>query len=233
MKPRRSLNWPPSTAPRYIAKCGNTYSSEWWWSKIWKCSKVAPEVFDAASSWVELSDWVPSVLAGVTDPRKVNAASAPPATRRSTADDWGGLPDKEFLSLLDPKLASLRDRLYDKAYDATDACRFALRRMGEKAGHPRRHPDRDRRVRRALRRHRLRRGRRHAGQGHRHLAPAIAASIKPNKTVADIPGICGIVPGAILPGYYGIEAGQTAVGDIFKWWVEVRLQRRRRPARRS
>ena len=37
----------------------------------------------------------------------------------------------------------------------------------------------------------------------------------------DIPGICGIVPGAILPGFYGIEAGQSAVGDIFKWWVEV------------
>ena len=41
-----------------------------------------------------------------------------------------------------------------------------------------------------------------------------------NKEVADIPGICGIVKGAILPGYYGIEAGQSAVGDIFKWWVE-------------
>ncbi|OYU83833.1 MAG: hypothetical protein CFE45_26180, partial [Burkholderiales bacterium PBB5] len=39
-------------------------------------------------------------------------------------------------------------------------------------------------------------------------------------TVPDIPGICGIVPGAILPGYYGIEAGQSAVGDIFKWFVE-------------
>jgi L-ribulokinase len=39
--------------------------------------------------------------------------------------------------------------------------------------------------------------------------------------VPDIPGICGIVKGAILPGYYGIEAGQSAVGDIFKWWVEV------------
>jgi L-ribulokinase len=39
--------------------------------------------------------------------------------------------------------------------------------------------------------------------------------------VPDIPGICGIVKGAILPGYYGIEAGQSAVGDIFRWWVEV------------
>jgi L-ribulokinase len=39
--------------------------------------------------------------------------------------------------------------------------------------------------------------------------------------IADIPGICGIVPGAILPGFYGIEAGQSAVGDIFKWWAET------------
>jgi ribulose kinase len=42
-----------------------------------------------------------------------------------------------------------------------------------------------------------------------------------DKQIADIPGICGIVKGAILPGYYGIEAGQSAVGDLFKWWVEV------------
>jgi len=42
--------------------------------------------------------------------------------------------------------------------------------------------------------------------------------------VADIPGICGIVKGAILPGFYGIEAGQSAVGDIFKWWIETICQ---------
>ncbi len=38
--------------------------------------------------------------------------------------------------------------------------------------------------------------------------------------MAEIPGICWIVPGAILPGFFGIKAGQSAVGDIFKWWVE-------------
>jgi len=46
------------------------------------------------------------------------------------------------------------------------------------------------------------------------------AVVSADKSIADIPGICGIVPGSILPGFYGIEAGQSAVGDIFKWWVE-------------
>ena len=54
--------------PLFIAKCGNTYSSEWFWSKIWRCLNVAPDVFEAAFSWVELADFVPSVLAEVTDP---------------------------------------------------------------------------------------------------------------------------------------------------------------------
>ena len=57
------------------------------------------------------------------------------------------------------------------------------------------------------------------------------AVVSAHKKVPDIPGICGIVKGAILPGFYGIEAGQAAVGDIFKWWVEVVCARQRRAAR--
>jgi L-ribulokinase len=58
-------------APQYLAPIGGTYSSEWWWSKIWHCLKVAPDVFDAAASWVELADFVPAVLAGAGDPRGI------------------------------------------------------------------------------------------------------------------------------------------------------------------
>ena len=57
--------------PQFIAKCGNTYSSEWFWSKIWHCHQVAPSVFAAAYSWVDVCDWIPAVLAGVADPREV------------------------------------------------------------------------------------------------------------------------------------------------------------------
>ena len=45
---------------------------------------------------------------------------------------------------------------------------------------------------------------------------AIAAN---NKKLGDVPGLCGIVDGSVLPGYCGLEAGQSAVGDIFNWWV--------------
>ena len=98
-----------------------------------------------------------------------SAASAPPATRRSIRDEWGGLPDKEFLAMLDPRLAALRDRLYERAYDANEPAGVALRRMGRQTRPSRGDSDRDRRIRRPLRRDRLRRARGHAGQGDRHL----------------------------------------------------------------
>ena len=86
--------------PQFIAKCGNTYSSEWFWSKIWHCLKTAPATFDAAFSWVELADWVPSVLAGVTDPRAIQRGVCMAGHKALYCDEWGGLPDKKFLSLL-------------------------------------------------------------------------------------------------------------------------------------
>ena len=55
-------------APEYLAPIGGTYSSEWFWSKVWHCLNVAPDVFEAAATWVELADFIPAVLGGVSDP---------------------------------------------------------------------------------------------------------------------------------------------------------------------
>ena len=205
--------------PQFIAKCGNTYSSEWWWSKIWHCLNVAPAVFDAAHAWVELADWVPSVLAGVTDPKQVKAGICPAGHKALYADEWGGLPDKEFLALLSPKLADLRDRLYEKAYDATEPagalCPEWAEKLGLRAGIPI-----------AIGEFDVHYGAIGCGVDEGTLVKVIGTStcdcgvVSAKKTVPDIPGICGIVKGAILPGCYGIEAGQSAVGDIFKWFVE-------------
>ena len=206
-------------APELLAPIGGTYSSEWWWSKIWRCRKVAPEVFDAAASWVELADYIPAVLAGVDDSRKIVRCICAAGHKAMYSDAWGGLPPKSFLTRLDPKLADLRDRLYDKAWapgrpagqlSAAWAKEFGLRpgiaiAMGGFDAHY---------------------GAVGSGIKAGTLVKIIGTStcdcaIAPlSGEIADVPGICGIVNGSIMPGFYGIEAGQSAVGDLLKWWVE-------------
>ncbi|XHR27884.1 MAG: ribulokinase [Chthoniobacteraceae bacterium] len=209
--------------PQYIAKCGNTYSSEWFWSKILNCLNTAPEVFDAAYSWVELSDYIPSVLAGAASPAEVKRGICAAGHKALYAEDWGGLPDEEFLTFLHPKLAELRARLYPKAYDATEAAGALCPEWAAKLGLPEGIPI-------AIGEFDVHYGAIGSGVEEGVLVKAIGTStcdctvVRADRNVPDIPGICGIVKGAILPGYFGIEAGQSAVGDIFKWWVEGVLQ---------
>ncbi|HXI34269.1 MAG TPA: FGGY family carbohydrate kinase, partial [Gemmatimonadales bacterium] len=103
-------------APQYLAPIGGTYSAEWFWAKIWHCLKVAPDVFAAATSWIELADFVPAALAGVESPRDIRRSICAAGHKAMYARAWGGLPDATFLARLDPKLADLRGRLYDEAY---------------------------------------------------------------------------------------------------------------------
>lgn len=205
--------------PHYIAKCGHTYSSEWFWSKVWHCLNVAPEVFAAAYSWVELADWIPSVLAGVNDTKKIVRGVCMAGHNSLYSDEWGGLPDKEFLTLLDPRLAELRDRLFEKAYDATVPAGFLSNewagRLGLRAGIPIAIGEMD-----------VHYGAIGCGVAEGVLVKVIGTStcdcgvVSLNKSLPDIPGICGIVAGGILPGFHDVQAGQSAVGDVFKWWVE-------------
>jgi L-ribulokinase len=206
--------------PQYMAKYGGTYSSEWFWSKVWHCLKSAPEVFDAAYAWIELSDIVPAVLAGVTDADSVKRGVCAAGHKAMYCEEWGGLPDKEFLSMLDPKLGELRDRLYDKAYDAStpagNLCAKWAGKLGLTEGIPI-----------AIGAFDAHYGAIGAGVGEGTLVKIIGTSTcdctvaSTEKPLKDILGICGTVVGSILPGYHGIEAGQSAVGDIFKWFVEV------------
>lgn len=206
--------------PHFIAKCGNAYSSEWFWAKLWHCLNVAPDVFAAAHSWVELADWIPSVLAGADMPEKVVRGVCCAGHKALYSDEWGGLPDKEFLALLHPKLAALRDRLYEKAHDATVPAGQLTTEWAKKLGLPAGIPI-------AIGEMDVHYGAIGCGVAEGVLVKVIGTSscdcgvVSAEKTIPDIPGICGIVKGAILPGFYGIEAGQSAVGDIFKWWVEV------------
>jgi len=97
--------------PQYLAKCGGTYSSEWFWSKILRCLNTSPAVFNAAHSWIELADYVPAALTGTEPPSKFIAGVCAAGHKAMWNVKWGGYPDKEFLSKLNPRLGELRDRL--------------------------------------------------------------------------------------------------------------------------
>ena len=207
-------------APQYLAPIGGVYSSEWFWSKVWRCLKVAPDVFDAATSWVELADFVPAVLAGVSSPSQVKRCICAAGHKALYSDAWGGLPAREFLARLDPKLGALRDRLFEKAYAPDRPAGRLAEAWAKELGLPEGIPV-------AMGGFDAHYGAVGAGVKTGTLVKiigtstcdcAIASAREPMK---DVPGICGIVNGSIMPGYYGIEAGQSAVGDILHWWVDV------------
>jgi len=204
--------------PHIIAKCGGIYSSEWFWSKILRLRRVDPEVFAAAYSFVEHCDWLPAVLTGHTDPLTLKRSVCAAGHKALFSSEWGGLPDKAFLAQLHPDLADLRDRLFDVAHTSDTQAGVLgpqwAQRLGLKPG-----------IAIAVGAFDAHMGAVGAGIREGTLAKILGTStcdlmITPNEVpLADIPGVCGIVNGSVLPGYYGIEAGQSAVGDLFLWLV--------------
>ncbi len=204
--------------PQYLAKCGGIYSSEWFFSKVLHCLRAAPEVFNAAHSWVELADYVPAALTGTEHPDQFIAGVCAAGHKAMWNTKWGGYPDAQFLSKLDPKLGKLRSRLTPRVHSIDRAVGGLTSAWAKKTG--------------------LRAGipvavgafDAHLGAVGSGVAPGTLVKIigtstcditiaSNRKKLADVPGLCGIVDGSVLPGYYGLEAGQSAVGDIFNWFV--------------
>jgi L-ribulokinase len=204
--------------PHYLAKCGGVYSSEWFFSKILHCLRTNPKVFDAAYSWVEIADWVPAMLTGTEAPDKLTVGVCAAGHKAMYNDEWGGYPDEEFLSHLDPKLTELRARLRPKATTVDRAVGGLTNEWAKRTGLPAGIPV-------AVGAFDAHLGAIGAGVAAGTLVKIIGTStcditIAPGDVeLPDIPGLCGIVRGSVLPGYYGLEAGQSAVGDIFNWFV--------------
>jgi L-ribulokinase len=204
--------------PQYLGKIGGVYSSEWWWSKILHCRNVAREVFDAAYSWAEICDWIPANLTGELHPMKMKRGVCAAGHKALFNSNWNGLPDEEFLAALSPGLEHLRSRLYQTSYTSETRAGFLSKEWADKLGL-------STNVAVAVGAFDA-----HMGGVGAGIAPGTLVKIMGTSTcdimvspssenLKDIPGVCGIVDGSVMSGYYGIEAGQSAVGDIFLWFV--------------
>lgn len=206
--------------PQFLAKCGGTYSSEWFWSKLWHCLKVAPEVFAAAHTWVEMADWIPAFLTGTEHPEKLRRGVCAAGHKAFYHPDWGGYPDEEFLSELAPELVRVRRTLPEKAFSVAEKAGDLTPEWAERLGLPAGIPV-------AMGAFDAHLGGVGSGIAVNVLVRTVGTStcdlmIAPlSQALPDIPGLCGVVPESILPGMYGLEAGQSAVGDIFNWFVNV------------
>jgi L-ribulokinase len=205
----------------YTKFCGGIYSSEWFWAKVLHTLRADKKVRTAAFSWVEHCDWVPAVLTGDTNPLTLKRGRCSSGHKAMWHESFGGLPSEEFLAKLDPALKGLRSRLYRDTYTSDCVAGTLSQAWAQKLG---------------LGANVL------VGVGafDAHMG-AVGGQIKPyimskvmGTSTCDmliapmdkvgkklIRGICGQVDGSIVPGMLGMEAGQSAFGDLYAWYRNV------------
>ena len=200
---------------------GGIYSSEWFWAKILHVLRASKKVRENAFSWVEHCDWIPAVLVGDTDPLKMKRSRCAAGHKAMWHKDFNGLPEEKFLTKLDPLLAGLRDRLFKDTYTCDVAVGNISKEWADKLGLPLT----------------VKVG---AGSFDAHLGAVGGEAsaynlvkvmgtstcdmiVAPMKEVGDklVAGICGQVDGSITPGMLGLEAGQSAFGDIYAWFSKL------------
>ena len=200
---------------------GGIYSSEWFWAKLLHIIREDAGVYRAAYSWVEHCDWIPALLTGNTNPKTLKRSRCAAGHKAMWHEAFGGLPSEEFLTALDPMLAGLRERLYKETFTCDVAAGTLSEEWAKKLGLPKSVVV-------------------GVGAFDAHLG-AVGAEIEPyyvskvmGTSTCDmlitpveeagdklVKGICGQVDGSIVPGMLGLEAGQSAFGDIYAWFKQV------------
>ncbi len=197
---------------------GGIYSSEWVWAKVLHVLREDKEVREASYSWIEHCDWMPAILTGSTKPEEVIRSRCAAGHKAMWHEDFDGLPSEEFLTTLDLLLKSYRQRLFTQTYTADQKVGGLTQEWAEILG--------------------LKPGiAMGTGAFDAHIG-AVGGGIKPYSLVrimgtstCDIiitpleemqgklvRGICGQVDGSVVPGMMGLEAGQSAFGDVYAWF---------------
>ena len=205
----------------YLQFVGGIYSSEWFWAKLLHVLREDSEVSKEAHSWVEHCDWIPFLLSGGTDAKQLKRGVCSAGHKALWSKDFNGLPPDDFFTSLDPLLKGFTDKLFTKTYTSAEsvghissdwAGKLGLgtdvvigvgafdAHMGAVGGQIEAY----------------------------HLSKVMGTStcdmlVAPMREVEGklIKGICGQVPGSVIPGMMGMEAGQSAFGDAYAWFKNI------------
>ncbi|HYE55147.1 MAG TPA: ribulokinase [Chitinophagaceae bacterium] len=209
------------TGVPYLQYVGGIYSSEWFWAKLLHILRKDGQVRTAMASWVEHCDWIPFLLTGGTDIRRMKRGVCSAGHKALWAADFGGLPPEEFFASVDPLLKGFTEKLFKDTCTSDKPAGIISAEWAKKLGLP---------------------GDVVIGVGafdaHMgavggqiepyHLSKVMGTStcdmlVAPANEVNDIlvRGICGQVPGSVIPSMIGMEAGQSAFGDVYAWFRDL------------
>ncbi|WP_411553223.1 ribulokinase [Paenibacillus lautus] len=199
----------------FLPRYGGKISSEWMIAKVWQILDEAPAIYERADRFLEATDWVISQMTGHIVRNSCTAGY------KAIWHKQDGYPSKDYFKALDPRLEDLADtKLRGEVRPLGSSAGSLTEKMAEMMG--------------------LTPGIAVAvGNVDAHAAVPAVGVVTPGKLVMamgtsichmllgteekQVEGMCGVVEDGIIPGLYGYEAGQSAVGDIFEWYVEEAL----------
>ena len=200
---------------------GGIYSSEWFWAKILHINRQDEKVKNSAYSWMEHCDYITFLLSDNQNLKTFKRSRCAAGHKAMWHESWDGLPSKDFLGLLDPSLAELRDRLYEKTYTSDEVAGNLNQEWAAKLGLT---------TNTVIT----------VGTFDAHSG-AVGAKVEENTLIRimgtstcdimvasneiiqekTVKGICGQVNGSVIPGLIGLEAGQSAFGDVLAWYKDI------------
>ncbi len=219
VKEAAEINTHAQTFPvNYLQFVGGVYSSEWFWAKLLHILRIDPAVRNACYSWVEHCDWIPFLLTGGKHITEMKRSVCAAGHKALWAKDFGGLPPDGFFSTLDPLLKGFTTRLFSQTYASDQAAGTISPQWATRLGLP------------ATTIIGVGAFDAHMGAVGGQIEPYHLSKVMGTSTcdmlVAPVDevegrlvkGICGQVPGSVIPGMMGMEAGQSAFGDAYAWF---------------
>ncbi|MBX2963840.1 MAG: ribulokinase [Cyclobacteriaceae bacterium] len=199
---------------------GGIYSSEWFWAKILHIIREDEKIKNAAVSWMEHCDLMTYILTGSTDLKSFKRSRCAAGHKAMWHESWNGLPDEKFLEQLDPSFKALRKNLYELTYTSDQVAGNLSAQWAKKLG-----LTTDTVL--AVGTFDAHAGAVGAEVEEYTLVRVMGTStcdiiVSPEEKVSDtVKGICGQVDGSVIPNMIGLEAGQSAFGDMLAWFRDV------------